>query len=101
MFYSFCRSHLYRKHHSAITAAGADQEHESDFTGDVGLGDAGLGDGQQDTIADNANDEEADGTSSRHRVDIQRAAALFILKAKEVWMLTQDAIDGILDDTKG
>lgn len=33
--------------------------------------------------------------------DRQRIAALFILKAKEIRMLSQDALDGILDDVKG
>lgn len=34
-------------------------------------------------------------------VDHQRTAAMFILKAKEVRMLTQDSLDGLLEDITG
>lgn len=38
----------------------------------------------------------------QHDVDVdQRRAAMFILKAKEVRMITQDSLDGLLEDITG
>ena len=34
-------------------------------------------------------------------VDLKRAAALFILKAREVHMITQDTLDALLPDITG
>lgn len=102
-----CRSHLYRRHRNVSITAGANQEGIEEDTdggsqeqGGSQEHSAGLEEEQQQGMDYNAGDQ-TDGASGSYPTDGMRSAALFILKAKEVRMLTQNALDGVLDDITG
>lgn len=55
-------------------------------------------DGNEDVSLSRVQDLLLCPTKSTHKM---RAAALFILKAKEVRMITRSALDGLLEDVTG
>lgn len=83
------RSHLYRKHGVDVD----DDEHNSTTENrTLGIDDASF---------QHPDDETMEQPTADTTTDKQRAAALFILKAKEERMLTQNAVSGLLKDVTG
>ena len=84
------RSHIYRKHRDSQELRDQDMpSYCGDEPDDVNYNEI--------TVLDDV--ISTSGQSSK--VEDQRRAALFILKAKEERMLTQNALEGLLDDITG
>ena len=79
-FTSF-RSHVYRKHRSHVSSCSLHVESDNDHESDNSVGDLNV-----------------DDPHSTVDFDFKRSCALFILKCKEVYKISQSAIDGLVTD---
>lgn len=96
------RSHLYRKHKELGECddkdRGTDGEHEGNSEEDIGTQDDSAG---CDIDHDPEESDSGLALAFVSKQDMQRTAALFILKAKEERMLTKKSLDGLLHDITG
>lgn len=82
-----CRSHLYRKHKEVPEVEQGSSRYQYDTDVPVGT--------STDDIECTMCEPAVDDRTEEER---QRKAALFILKAREERMLTQSALNGLLED---
>ena len=86
-----CRSHCYRKHEKELT-----DEVRSDSVTVDSMTEQDMD--TNDEPLDEPQPENTDHHDSHREADRQQKAALFILKATEERSLTQDTLDGMLED---